>query len=153
MQNACFGCNLLCELTGTMSRAAAANSQKASQKAAIADKKERQADLLAMGVTSTMKKQMAGDTLLCTVCKATALGPTTACSCPGGRSKPASDYDTTADLLAAAQARHAQGQEVKRGAQQGQQSAVQAAKAKKKAGNRDRTWCTATPCTLLSVHC
>ena len=72
-----------------MSRAAAATATKGAQKAALKEKAATHAADLAMGLTSTMKKQMAGDTLLCRACQATALGPKTVCECPGGRTKPA----------------------------------------------------------------
>ena len=50
---------------------AAATAAKGAQKAALKDKAEGHAADLAMGLTSTMKKAMAGDTLLCSVCGAT----------------------------------------------------------------------------------
>ena len=88
-----------------MSRAAAASATKGAQKAALKEKAETHAADLAMGLTSTMKKLMAADTLLCTVCQATQLGPKDKCNCPGGRSKPPADYDAKHELLAAAMAR------------------------------------------------
>ena len=115
-----------------MSRAAAASATKGAQKAALKDKAATHAADLAMGLTSTMKKQMAGDTLLCMVCHATTLGPKTACECPGGRTKPAADYDPKVELLAAAMARDKARKDAARGASAAQQGAVQAAKAKAK---------------------
>ena len=116
-----------------MSRAAAASATKGAQKAAIKDKAASHAADLAMGLTSTMKKQMAGDTLLCMVCQATALGPKMACECAGGRTKPAADYDAKVELLAAAMARDKSRKDAARGAASANQGAVQAAKAKSKA--------------------
>ena len=116
-----------------MSRAAAATATKGAQKAAMKDKQAtREADL-AMGLTSTMKKLMSEDTLMCMLCKATALGPGK-CECVGGRTKPAADYDAKVELLAAAQAREALRKDAVRGASAAQQASVQAAKAKGKAG-------------------
>ena len=118
-----------------MSRAAAASATKGAQKAALKEKAETHAADLAMGLTSTMKKLMAADTLLCTVCQATQLGPKDKCNCPGGRSKPPADYDAKHELLAAAMAREKTRKDQVRGASAAQQGAVQAAKAKNKAAN------------------
>ena len=116
-----------------MSRAAAATATKGAQKAALKDKAASHAADLAMGLTSTMKKLMAADTLLCTTCKATQLGPKDKCECPGGRTKPAADYDAKHELLAAATEREKMRKDQARGASAAQQSAVQTAKAKSKA--------------------
>ena len=119
-----------------MSRAAAASATKAGQKAALKEKAQTHTADLAMGLTSTMKKAMAGDTLLCTVCRATALGPNTSCECPGGRSKPAADYDPKVELLAAALERQKLSQKSKMAAGAARQGKVQATKAKQ-ASERD----------------
>ena len=66
-------------------------------------------------------------------CGATTLGPKTACECPGGRTRPVSDYDGKRELLFAAQERHRIGQKAKMAAGAAQQGAVQAAKAKRAA--------------------
>ena len=116
-----------------MSRAAAASATKGAQKAALKDKAETHAADLAMGLTSTMKKLMASDTLICTGCKATQLGPIDKCECPGGRTKPPAGYDPKNELLAAAMAREKARKDQVRGASAAQQGAVQAAKAKSKA--------------------
>eukprot|EP00966_Prymnesium_polylepis_P221095 5114181-Prymnesium_polylepis.1 len=80
-----------------------------------------------------MKKAMAADTLICIACRATALGPIAACQCPGGRTKPAADYDDKVELLAAAMERQKLGTKSKMAAGAAQQGSVQAAKAKSKA--------------------
>lgn len=116
-----------------MSRAAVATATKGAQKAAMKDKAATHAEDLAMGLTSTMKKAMAGDTLLCMACGATQLGPIMACDCPGGRTKPPADYDCKKELLAAALERSKLSQKSKMAAGAAQQSSVQAAKAKSKA--------------------
>ena len=115
-----------------MSRAAAASATKGAQKAALKDKAATHAADLAMGLTSTMKKQMAGDTLLCMACHATTLGPKTVCECSGGRTKPVAGYDAKVELLAAAMARDKMRKDAARGESAAQQGAVQAAKAKSK---------------------
>ena len=97
------------------------------------DKASEHAADLAIGLTSTIKKAMAGDTLICTVCGATALGPIVACECAGGRSKPAPDYDGKKELLAAALERARIGQKLSMAAGAAKQGSVQAAKAKSKA--------------------
>jgi hypothetical protein len=79
-----------------------------------------------------MQKAIKADTLLCTVCGATALGPKTACECVGGRSKPAGDYNTKQQLLYAAQARSEESKRAKMNAGAANQGAVAAAKAKAK---------------------
>ena len=71
-----------------MSRAAALDSRKGEQKAAIAIKAAEHAADLAMGLTATMAKIIKADELICTACGATKLGPITKCECSGGRSKP-----------------------------------------------------------------
>ena len=116
-----------------MSRAAAATQQKGAQKAALKEKAAEHAADLAMGLTSTMKKLMAADTLLCTVCSATQLGPKVACECPGGRTKPSADFETKHALLAAAMAREKLRKDAARGASAAQQQSVRAAKEKSKA--------------------
>jgi len=115
-----------------MSRAADLANRKGGQKAALAEKNASHAADLAMGLTSTMQKAIKGDTLLCTVCGATALGPMTACQCTGGRSKPDGGYDTKRQLLDAAQARSKESQKAKMNAGAANQGAVAAAKAKAK---------------------
>mmetsp|Transcript_7999 Transcript_7999/g.19217 ORF Transcript_7999/g.19217 Transcript_7999/m.19217 type:complete len:277 (+) Transcript_7999:39-869(+) len=88
-----------------MSRAADAQSKKKDQKAEMAATRDRKAELLAMGLTSTMKKQIGDDRLLCTVCGATSRGPIH-CECRGGSSKPGTGYDATQQLIDAAKLRH-----------------------------------------------
>ena len=88
---------------------------------------------LSLSRPPAMKKLMAADTLLCTACSATQLGPKTKCECPGGKTKPAADYDAKHELLAAAMAREKARKDQVRGASAAQQGAVQAAKAKNKA--------------------
>jgi hypothetical protein len=100
------------------------------------DKAEEHANDLAMGLTSTMKKLMGADTLICMSCKATALGGGPggdACSCPGGKQKPPADYDPKHELLAAAMAREEARKKAVKGQSAAQQGAVQAAKAKRNA--------------------
>jgi len=116
-----------------MSRAAAATASKGAQKEMLKDKAATHAADLAMGLTATMKKAIAADTLVCTACGATALGPKTACECPGGRTKPAAGYDGKKELLFAAQERHRLGQQAKLAQGAAQQTSVQQAKAKQKA--------------------
>jgi hypothetical protein len=116
-----------------MSRAAAATATKGAQKAALKEKAASHAADLAMGLTSTMKKLMAADVLLCTACQATQLGPKDKCECPGGRTKPPADYDPKHELLAAAMAREKARKDQTRGASAAMQGSVQAAKAKNKA--------------------
>lgn len=87
-----------------MSRSADAASQKKDQKAAMSAKKDRKAELLAMGLTSTMKKLIGDDKLLCTACGATAMGPTK-CECKGGVSRPGPDFEDMPQLIDAAKAR------------------------------------------------
>lgn len=120
-----------------MSRAAAATSQKGAQKAALKDKAAEHAADLAMGLTSTMKKLMAADSLICMACKATTLGYGSGpgkCECPGGKTKPPSDYDPKIELLAAATGREKTRKDAVKGASAANQSSVQALKAKTKAG-------------------
>jgi hypothetical protein len=119
-----------------MSRAAAATASKGAQKVALKEKASTHAADLAMGLTSTMKKLMAGDTLICIVCRATTMGDGSGpgkCECPGGRTKPAPDYDPKVELLAAATGREQARKDVKKGESAAQQGAVLAAKEKKKA--------------------
>jgi len=119
-----------------MSRAAAATAAKGAQKSALKEKASTHAADLAMGLTSTMKKLMAGDTLICIVCRATTMGDGSGpgkCECPGGRTKPAPDYDPKVELLAAATGREQARKDVKKGESAAQQGAVLAAKEKKKA--------------------
>ena len=113
-----------------MSRAAAASATKGAQKAALKDKAASHAAGLAMGLTSTMKKFMAADTLLCTACQATQLGPKDKCECPGGWSKPPADYDPKRELLAAAMARDKARNDQARGASAAQQDAVKGCQGK-----------------------
>ena len=115
-----------------MSRAADLANRKGGQKAALAEKSASHAADLAMGLTSTMQKAIKADTLLCTVCGATALGPMTACQCSGGRSKPEGGYCCKRQLLDAAQARSKESQKAKMNAGAANQGAVAAAKAKAK---------------------
>lgn len=77
-----------------------AKAERAATAAAKQDAKDA-------GLTNAMKKAIRSDTLVCTKCKATKLGPVVACSCKGGVSKPGGDYDTTQDLVDAATKRHA----------------------------------------------
>ena len=119
-------------ILATMSRAADLANRKGGQKAALAEKSASHAADLAMGLTSTMQKAIKADTLLCTVCGATALGPMTACQCSGGRSKPDGGYCCKRQLLDAAQARSKESQKAKMNAGAANQGAVAAAKAKAK---------------------
>ena len=114
-------------------RAAATTARKGDQKAALKEKAETHAADLAMGLTSTMKKAMAGDTLICIVCRATALGPITACGCVGGRTRPATGYDCKVELLAAALERQRVSKMTKMAESAAKQGSVQAAKAKSRA--------------------
>ena len=116
-----------------MSRAAAATAAKGAQKAALKDKAEGHAADLAMGLTSTMKKAMAGDTLLCSVCGATTLGPKTVCECSGGRTKNFDDDTQKKLLLAAALERQKISQKQKMAAGAAAQSTVRQEKEKRKA--------------------
>lgn len=116
-----------------MSRAAAATATKAAQKASLKEKAATKEADLAMGLTSTMKKLMASDVLLCMTCHATQLGPKDKCACSGGRTKPPADYDAKVELLAAAMAREKARKDQARGASAAAQGSVQAAKAKSKA--------------------
>ena len=119
-----------------MSRAAAATATKSAQKAALKDKAATHAADLAMGLTSTMKKLMASDSLICTACHATTLGSGSGpgrCECPGGRTKPAADYDAKAELLEAAMGREKARKDAVKGASAAAQGAVLAAKERKKA--------------------
>eukprot|EP00798_Chlamydomonas_sp_ICE-L_P028245 gene28245-31348_t len=81
-----------------------------------------------------MAKAIKGDELLCTVCGATSMGPTTKCECPGGRSKPSSDYCQKQQLLDAAKARGAVENAKFKADNVRKQGEVQAARTKKKEG-------------------
>uniref|UniRef100_A0A7S4ETR7 Uncharacterized protein n=1 Tax=Chrysotila carterae TaxID=13221 RepID=A0A7S4ETR7_CHRCT len=115
-----------------MSRAAASNASKAAQKEMLKEKAAQREAALAMGLTKDMQKAISADTLLCTVCGASQLGPDTQCTCKGGRTRPPEGYDATVQLLAAAKARHAANVKAKMGASAAKQASVQAAKAKKR---------------------
>ncbi|CAD7975822.1 unnamed protein product [Amoebophrya sp. A25] len=116
-----------------MSRAADARSKKTDQKAQMAATRDRKAELLAMGLTSTMKKQIGDDRLLCTVCGATSRGPDK-CTCPGGSSKPSDSYDATAHLIAAAKARHEAQKSTEKEANAKNQAEKERERAKKREG-------------------
>lgn len=115
-----------------MSRAAALASRKGAQKVAIAAKREDHAAKLAMGLDKTWAKAIKGDVLLCTVCGATQMGPTTQCHCPGGKSKPDANFDPDALLLAAAKARHALNKDADKKTKLAGQSAIAGGRAKKR---------------------
>ena len=125
-----------------MSRAVAATKQKAQQKAAMAEGRDRKADLLSMGLTSTMKKAIGEDKLLCIRCGATTKGfggdPAvpesclTKCICSGGADRPPAGYEETPQLIAAAQARHAAVQAVQRQENLKKQGAIANERGKKK---------------------
>lgn len=109
------------------------SDNKQASKSAQKDKASTHAADLAMGLTSTMQKAMRGDSVICTACEATVLGPKLACECAGGRSKPGADYDPKMVLFKAATARQAAGHQAKMSANAAAQSQVQAAKAKRAA--------------------
>jgi len=88
-----------------MSRAATSLQKKHDQKAAMALKKAEDDKNKALGLTSTVAKQIKGDTVLCIICHATAMGPKK-CECTGGRTRPGADYDPMPDLIQAANERH-----------------------------------------------
>lgn len=77
-------------------------SAKEAQKAAVAAKKAEHAADLAMGLNATMAKVIKSDTLLCTQCGASQLGPIV-CECKGGRQKPGAGYCCKRQLLDAGQ--------------------------------------------------
>eukprot|EP00440_Ansanella_granifera_P069308 gb/GFBE01075193.1/.p1 GENE.gb/GFBE01075193.1/~~gb/GFBE01075193.1/.p1 ORF type:complete len:258 (+),score=73.76 gb/GFBE01075193.1/:1-774(+) len=106
-----------------MSRAAAAQSAKKEQKAAIAEKNAEKERLAALGMTPALKKLIGTDVLLCTECGATQLGPTT-CECKGGKRKPAPDFECVPQLIAAAKARQAEDKAADMKANANQQSQV-----------------------------
>jgi len=87
-----------------MSRAAAMQSNKKEQKAAIADKNAEKERLAALGMNKSMKQMVGDDVLLCTSCGATKLGPDK-CECKGGVVRPGSDYCPIAQLIDAAKKR------------------------------------------------
>jgi len=91
-----------------MSRAAAMQSNKKEQKAAIGAKNDEKDRLAALGMTPAWKKAVGEDTVLCMECGATTMGPTK-CECKGGRKKPGADDEPIPHLLAAAKARLASG--------------------------------------------
>lgn len=95
---------------------------KKERKAAMADARADHEAKLAMGLTAAMKQAIKGDVLLCTVCKITKMGPGGKCTCKGGATKPGPDYDATAELIAAAKARHTESKKV----QQKESAKVQA---------------------------
>mmetsp|Transcript_13522 Transcript_13522/g.16256 ORF Transcript_13522/g.16256 Transcript_13522/m.16256 type:complete len:251 (+) Transcript_13522:101-853(+) len=104
---------------------------KEAAKAERAAKADEKAALAAAGVTKEIKKQISGDTLLCTSCGATKLGPRV-CQCKGGHAKPPGDYDTTPALVDAAKERHAMEKDAKAKAGAAKQGSVAAQRAKKK---------------------
>lgn len=78
---------------------------KANAKAAKAANASDKATKLAAGLTKTMKQAIKGDSVTCTKCASTKLGPKV-CKCKSGGTKPSGDYDPTTTLIAAAEARH-----------------------------------------------
>mmetsp|Transcript_62943 Transcript_62943/g.184552 ORF Transcript_62943/g.184552 Transcript_62943/m.184552 type:complete len:284 (-) Transcript_62943:59-910(-) len=131
-----------------MSRAADAKNQKANQKAALADKRDRKAELLALGLNSTTKKLIGEDVLLCTGCGATKLGHggdpkvpeecLTKCICPGGVQRPVPESDEWwTMLIAAGQARHVVVQAAQRAENALKQGAVAADRGKRKDAKAD----------------
>ena len=110
---------------------------KADDKAIVAAKREQKAYEMSLGINSVVKKSMAGDVVICTVCKATEKGPVFKCTCTGGRTKPGAGYDPLVDLAAAAKARAAASTAEARAAQAAGQAGVAAAKAKRRAGELD----------------
>lgn len=110
---------------------------KADDKAIMAAKRENKAHEMSLGINSVVKKSMAGDVLICTVCKATEKGPVFKCTCVGGKTKPGPGYDPLSDLAEAAKARAAASTADVRAAQTAGQAGVAAAKAKKRAGEMD----------------
>lgn len=105
---------------------------KKDRKAAMADARADHEAKLAMGLTAAMKQAIKGDVLLCTVCKVTKMGPGSKCICKGGASKPSADYDATAELIAAAKARHTESKKIQMKEASKVQSEVQAEREKKK---------------------
>jgi len=91
---------------------------KADQKALVAEKQAEREALMAAGVNGPMKKAIAADTVICTVCGATEKGPKVKCECPGGRKKPTGEDDFITVLVPilvnAATARYQAEQAVKR---------------------------------------
>ncbi|KAG1661445.1 hypothetical protein FOA52_006808 [Chlamydomonas sp. UWO 241] len=120
-----------------MSRAADLANRKGEQKANLKEKNALKEAHLAIGLTNDMKKLIVGDTLVCSVCWATTMGPKTACECPGGRTKPTADYDPAEALVIAAKARSKLAGTEKRLTQSKSQAAVQKDKEKKKGGADD----------------
>jgi len=92
-----------------MSRAAAMQSNKKEQKAAIADKNAEKERLAALGMTPAMKRQVGDDVVMCMECGMTKLGPITVCECKGGKKRPGPSDEPIPHLIVAAQARHAAG--------------------------------------------
>jgi len=105
---------------------------KKDRKVAMADARADHEAKLAMGLTAAMKQAIKGDVLLCTVCKITKMGPGAKCTCKGGATKPAADYDATAELIAAAKARHTESKKVMMKDAAKVQSEVQSEREKKK---------------------
>jgi len=129
--------NLTSEQVGLMSRASASLERKGAQKAMLKEKASEHAADLAMGLTSTMKKLIAGDSLICITCRATVLGNGCGpgkCECSGGRTKPSDDYDPKEALLNAAMSREKVRKDAVKGASAANQVVVAADKEKKKAG-------------------
>jgi len=107
-------------------------TSKAVQKVACKEKAVKHAADLAMGLTREMQKIIKEDTLICSACGATSLGPEIKCSCPGGKTRPGDGYDAAPQLLEAAKQRHAIVVKGKMVANAARQGSVVAAKAKKK---------------------
>lgn len=115
-----------------MSRAAAMQSNKKDQKAAIAEKNAEKERLAALGMTPTLKKMIGDDECLCMECGATKNGPLTKCECPGGRKKPGKDDEPIPHLIAAAKARSAENKEADKAEQMRTAAEVQKQRANRK---------------------
>jgi len=89
-----------------MSRAAAMQSNKKDQKAAIAEKNAEKERLAALGMTPAMKRLVGDDVCLCMECGATQMGPTI-CECKGGKRRPGPADEPIPHLIEAAKARSA----------------------------------------------
>eukprot|EP00242_Pyramimonas_sp_CCMP2087_P017711 CAMPEP_0198210812 /NCGR_PEP_ID=MMETSP1445-20131203/22457_1 /TAXON_ID=36898 /ORGANISM="Pyramimonas sp., Strain CCMP2087" /LENGTH=252 /DNA_ID=CAMNT_0043884967 /DNA_START=191 /DNA_END=946 /DNA_ORIENTATION=- len=105
---------------------------KEDDKALMKDRVAEKAALQAAGITGDILKQIKADKLLCTTCKATQLGPVLKCTCKGGVTRPAADYDTIHDLADAAKARREAGKAAFQAESCLKQGAVQKEREKKK---------------------
>jgi len=121
-----------------MSRAADAQSKKKEQKAAVAAARDKKAELLAMGLNSTMKKLIGDDQLLCTACGATSRGGVASrCECKGGVTRPGPDFDAIPFLIAAAKVRHEAEKAVQQAANVRQQAEKQQERGKRREGKAE----------------